>query len=55
MMAPVALANAIADATGLDDLTPPFLPGRIWRMMQGADPDALLRQREPVADRRATG
>jgi 2-furoyl-CoA dehydrogenase large subunit len=40
MIAPVALANAIADATGLKDLTPPFLPGRLWQLLQGQDPDA---------------
>jgi len=49
MIAPAALANAIADATGLEDLTPPFLPGRIWEMLQGSDPDVLLRQPAPPA------
>jgi 2-furoyl-CoA dehydrogenase large subunit len=44
MVAPVALANAIADATGLQELTPPFLPGRIWQLLRGQDPDAVLRQ-----------
>lgn len=42
MIAPVTLANAIADATGLEDIDPPFLPGRIWEMLNGGDPDALL-------------
>ena len=40
MIAPAALGNAIADAIGLQDLTPPFLPGRLWLQMQGRDPDA---------------
>lgn len=40
MIAPAALGNAIADATGIQDLTPPFLPGRLWQQMQGQDPDA---------------
>ena len=40
MVAPATLANAIADATGLDDMAPPFLPGRIWQLLQGKDPDA---------------
>ncbi len=47
MVAPVALANAIANATGLADLTPPFLPGRLWQMMRGQDPDPGLRQAKP--------
>jgi 2-furoyl-CoA dehydrogenase large subunit len=41
MIAPVTLANAIADAIGLDDLVPPFMPGRVWQQMQGRDPDAI--------------
>jgi 2-furoyl-CoA dehydrogenase large subunit len=41
MMAPVTMANAIADATGLDELLPPFMPGRVWELLQGRDPDAL--------------
>ncbi len=40
MITPVTLANAIADAVGLDDLVPPFIPGRIWEQMCGRDPDA---------------
>jgi len=47
MIAPAALANAIADATGLDDMAPPFLPGRIWQLLQGKDPDVILRQPAP--------
>jgi 2-furoyl-CoA dehydrogenase large subunit len=44
MITPATLANAIADATGLDDLAPPFLPGRLWEALHGEDPDAMLRQ-----------
>lgn len=44
MVAPAAIGNAIADATGIQDLTPPFLPGRLWLQMQGQEPDA----REPM-------
>jgi len=40
MIAPAAIGNAIADATGIENLTPPFLPGRLWLQMQGQDPDA---------------
>lgn len=49
MITPAALANAIADATGLDDLAPPFLPGRLWGALNGDDPDAILRQSAPTA------
>jgi 2-furoyl-CoA dehydrogenase large subunit len=42
MIAPVAMANAISDATGLRDLTPPFLPGRLWQLLHGGDPDLAL-------------
>jgi 2-furoyl-CoA dehydrogenase large subunit len=49
MITPAALANAIADATGLDDLAPPFLPGRLWEALHGEDPDAMLRHSEPTA------
>jgi 2-furoyl-CoA dehydrogenase large subunit len=48
MIAPVALANAIADATGLDDLVPPFLPGRLWLQMQGREPDPILAPAAPA-------
>ena len=47
MLTPVTLANAIADATGIKDLTPPFLPGRLWHLMRGEDPDAFTRKRQP--------
>jgi 2-furoyl-CoA dehydrogenase large subunit len=41
MIAPVTLANALADAVGLDNLVPPFMPGRVWEQIQGRDPDAI--------------
>lgn len=34
MSAPAALANAIADAIGRDDLEPPFTPPRVWELLQ---------------------
>ena len=49
MMAPVTMANAIADAIGLDELVPPFMPGRLWELLQGRDPDAI-EERRPAAD-----
>src|SRR5262249_26984615 len=49
MITPAALANAIADATGLDDLAPPFLPGRLWGALHGEDPDAMSAQTGPTA------
>jgi 2-furoyl-CoA dehydrogenase large subunit len=48
MMGPATLANAIANATGLQDLTPPFLPGRVWQMLRGLDPDVALRRQRPA-------
>jgi 2-furoyl-CoA dehydrogenase large subunit len=51
MVAPAALANAIADATGVRGLVPPFTAPRIWAFVNGLDPDAGLR--EPVKDRGA--
>jgi 2-furoyl-CoA dehydrogenase large subunit len=42
MIAPVAMANAIGNATGLRDLTPPFLPGRLWELLHGCAPEAAL-------------
>jgi 2-furoyl-CoA dehydrogenase large subunit len=34
MSAPAAIANAIADALGRDDVEPPFTPGRVWELLQ---------------------
>ncbi|HXF98571.1 MAG TPA: xanthine dehydrogenase family protein molybdopterin-binding subunit [Gaiellaceae bacterium] len=34
MSAPAALANAIADAIGRDELEPPFTPPRVWELLQ---------------------
>jgi 2-furoyl-CoA dehydrogenase large subunit len=34
MSAPAALANAVADAIGRDDVEPPFTPGRVWELLQ---------------------
>ena len=41
MIAPVTLANAIADAVGVEELVPPFMPGRLWQRLQGRNPDAV--------------
>ncbi|HEU5068703.1 MAG TPA: molybdopterin cofactor-binding domain-containing protein, partial [Sphingomicrobium sp.] len=48
MIAPVALANAISDATGLEAVDPPFLPGRIWELLNGGDPDPMLHEQAPA-------
>jgi 2-furoyl-CoA dehydrogenase large subunit len=48
MIAPVTLANAIADAVGLVDLVPPFMPRRLWEHMRGHDPDTI-ESAQPVA------
>ncbi len=34
MSAPAAIANAVADALGRDDVDPPFTPGRVWELLQ---------------------
>jgi len=34
MSVPAAVANAIADALGRDDVEPPFTPGRVWELLQ---------------------
>ena len=34
MSAPAAIANAVADALGRDDVEPPFTPGRVWELLQ---------------------
>jgi 2-furoyl-CoA dehydrogenase large subunit len=51
MVAPAALANAIADATGVRGLVPPFTAPRVWAFVNRLDPDQELR--EPVKDRSA--
>ena len=33
MSAPAAIANAVADALGRDDVEPPFTPGRVWELL----------------------
>ncbi len=35
MSVPAAVANAVADALGRDDVEPPFTPGRIWELLHG--------------------
>jgi 2-furoyl-CoA dehydrogenase large subunit len=34
MSAPVTIANAVADALGLDDVELPLTPARVWELMQ---------------------
>jgi 2-furoyl-CoA dehydrogenase large subunit len=34
MSAPAAIANALADAIGRDDVEPPFTPPRVWALLQ---------------------
>jgi len=35
MSVPAAIANAVADAIGRDDVEPPFTPGRVWGLLHG--------------------
>jgi 2-furoyl-CoA dehydrogenase large subunit len=34
MSVPAAVANAVANALGRDDVQPPFTPGRVWELLQ---------------------
>jgi 2-furoyl-CoA dehydrogenase large subunit len=34
MSVPAAVANAVADALGREDVEPPFTPGRVWELLQ---------------------
>ena len=34
MSVPAAIANAVADALGRDDVEPPFTPGRVWELLE---------------------
>jgi 2-furoyl-CoA dehydrogenase large subunit len=34
MSVPAAVANAVADALGRDDVEPPFTPGRVWELLK---------------------
>jgi 2-furoyl-CoA dehydrogenase large subunit len=51
MITPAALANAIADATGMQNLVPPFTAPRLWALVNGLDPGA--ESREPAKERSA--
>lgn len=37
MSAPAAVANAVADAIGVERAEPPFTPARVWRMLRGKE------------------
>ena len=45
MSAPVAIANAVADALGRDDLELPLTPPRVWELLQPADAGWSKRRR----------
>jgi CO/xanthine dehydrogenase Mo-binding subunit len=34
MSAPVAIANAVADALGIDTLELPLTPARVWELLE---------------------
>ena len=38
MSVPAAIANAVADALGRDDVEPPFTPGRVWELLPTMKP-----------------
>jgi 2-furoyl-CoA dehydrogenase large subunit len=43
MLTPAAIANAVADALGRDDITLPLTMHRVWGLANGVDPDAAPR------------
>lgn len=45
MSSPAALANAVADALGRDDIEPPLTLNRVWAYANGMDPDRQRKQR----------
>jgi 2-furoyl-CoA dehydrogenase large subunit len=45
MISPVVMANAIADAIGVQDLVPPFTPSRVWSMLNKQDPEPKVQPR----------
>lgn len=55
MLAPVTIANAVADATGLASVTVPLTPGRVWSMLNGEDPDGVLKTPASRASSGAAG
>ena len=53
MLTPAAIANAVADALGRDDITLPLTMHRVWCLANGVDPDAAPRDARPTRTRRA--
>jgi 2-furoyl-CoA dehydrogenase large subunit len=52
MLTPAAIANAVADALGRDDITLPLTMHRVWCLANGVDPDAAPRA---APDQEASG
>ena len=51
MLAPAALANAVADAVGRDDVDLPLTPHRVWQLVQGLTlVPSTLKEPTPTAD-----
>jgi 2-furoyl-CoA dehydrogenase large subunit len=55
MAAPAALANAIADATGLADLAPPFTPPRLWALLHPGASEEVAAPAERAAPAESGG
>jgi 2-furoyl-CoA dehydrogenase large subunit len=53
MLTPAAIANAVADALGRDDITLPLNMHRVWCLANGVDLDAALRR--TASDQEASG
>ena len=43
MLAPVTIANAVANATGLANVSVPLTPSRVWSLLHNEEPDSILR------------
>lgn len=52
MLTPAAIANAVADALGRDDIALPLTLQRVWALANGRDAVATLARRQPTQARR---
>ncbi len=51
MLTPAAMANAVADALGRDDIVLPLTLQRVWSLANGRDPQAMRPAAAAKADR----
>ena len=53
MSAPAALANAVADALGIDELELPLTPPRVWELLQRMKPPPFRYERPETVEEAA--